>query len=130
MLMTKQNLSKCVAAPILATCALKDVMPEVGGRGEGGEGRERGRGAGWCQCLSVCNSNMKKKIFLTMYVLQTVFRQNIFIVLYVWKLFLLDGNSSPPSNFPFPLSIFLKSEMSIRLSDCDNLIREPREIVF
>ena len=41
------DLSKCVAAPILATCALKDVMPEVGG----GE-----RGAGWCQCLSVCLS--------------------------------------------------------------------------
>ena len=60
------DLSKCVAALILATCALKDVMPKVGGegRGERGEGRgERGeggggRGAGWCQCLSVCNSNV------------------------------------------------------------------------
>ena len=38
MLMTIQNLSKCVIAPILATCALKDVMPEVGGRGGGGLG--------------------------------------------------------------------------------------------
>ena len=95
MLMTKQNLSKCVAAPILATCALKDVMPEVGERGEGGGGRGdggEGTGAGCCQCLSVCNSNVKNIFFLTMYVLQTVFRQNIFIVLYVWKLFLLDGN--------------------------------------
>ena len=64
--------------------------------------------------MSVCNSNVRKKKFLTMYVLQTVFRQNIFIVLYVWKLFL-------PSNFSFPLSILLKSEMSIRLNDCDNL---------
>ena len=119
MLMTIQNLSKCVIAPILATCALKDVMPEV-----------EGRGAGWCQCLSVCNSSLKNNFFLTMYVLQTAFRQNIFIVLYVWKLFLLDGNSSLPSNFSFPLSILLKNEMSIRLSDCDNLIGEPREIVF
>ena len=76
-----------------------------------------------CQCLSVCNSNVKNIFFLTMYVLQTVFRQNIFIVLYVWNLVL-------PSNFSFPLSILLKSEMSIRLSDCDNLIGEPREIVF
>ena len=50
------DLSKCVAAPILATCALKDVMPEVGGRG-----------AGWCQCLSVCNSNVKN-IFFSYYV--------------------------------------------------------------
>ena len=69
---------------------------------------------------------MKNIFFLTMYVLQTAFRQNIFIVLYVWKLFLLDGNSSLPSKFSF----LLKSEMSIRLSDCDNLIEEPREIVF
>ena len=74
-------------------------------------------------CLSVCNSNVKNIFFLTMYVLQTVFRQNIFIVLCLWKLF-------PLSNFSFPLSILLKSEMSIRLSDCDNLIGEPREIVF
>ena len=69
---------------------------------------------------------MKNIFFLNMYVLQTEFRQNIFIVLYVWKLFLLDGNSSLPSKFSF----LLKSEMSIRLSDCDNLIGEPREIVF
>ena len=74
-------------------------------------------------CLSVCNSNVKNIFCLTMYVLQTVFRQNIFIGLYVWKLFL-------PSTFSFPLSILLKSEMSIRLSDCDNLIGEHREIVF
>ena len=66
---------------------------------------------------------MKNIFSLTMYVLQTVFRQNIFIVLYVWKLFL-------PSNFSFPLSILLKSDMSIRLGDCDNLIGEPRQIVF
>ena len=123
MLMTIQNLSKCVIAPILATCALKDVMPEVEGRGErgGGEGLD-----GVNVCLSVCNSNVKNNFFLTMYVLQTAFRQNIFIVLYVWKLFLLEGNSSLPSKFSF----LLKSEMSIRLSDCDNLIGEPREIVF
>ena len=50
MLMTIQNLSKCVIAPILATCALKDVMPEVEGRGErgGGEGLD-----GVNVCLSV-----------------------------------------------------------------------------
>ena len=57
-----------------------------------------------------------------MYVLQTVFRQNIFIVLYVLKLFLLDGNSSLPSNVSFPLSILLKSEMSIRLSDLSDFV--------
>ena len=40
------DLSKCVAAPILATCAPtgKDVMPEVGGRGEGD----------WVVSMSVC----------------------------------------------------------------------------
>ena len=42
------DLSKCVAAPILATCALKDVMPEVGGRGDGGGGL-----GGVNVCLSV-----------------------------------------------------------------------------
>ena len=44
--MTIQNLSKCVAAPILATCALKDVLPEVEGGGEGG----------WVVSMSVCLS--------------------------------------------------------------------------
>ena len=68
---------------------------------------------------------MKNIFFLTMYVLQTAFRQNTFIVLYVWKLFLLDGNSSLPSKFSF----LLKSEMSIRLSDCDNLIGEPLHVL-
>ena len=53
MLMTIQNLSKCVIAPILATCALKDVMPEVEGRGERGE-RGGGEGLGGVNvCLSV-----------------------------------------------------------------------------
>ena len=52
MLMTIQNLSKCVESPILATCALKDVIPE-----------REGSWAGWCQCLSVCNSNVKKTFF-------------------------------------------------------------------
>ena len=50
MLMTIQNLSKCVIAPILATCALKDVMPEVEERGE--RGGEEGLG-GVNVCLSV-----------------------------------------------------------------------------
>ena len=50
------DLSKCVAAPILATCALKGVMAEVVGKGERGEGRgERGEGGlgGVNVCLSV-----------------------------------------------------------------------------
>ena len=47
------DLSKCVAAPILATCALKDVMPEVEGRGEGEGGRGGGRLGGVNVCLSV-----------------------------------------------------------------------------
>ena len=50
MLMTIQNLSKCVIAPILATCALKDVTPEVEGRGERGGGEGLG---GINVCLSV-----------------------------------------------------------------------------
>ena len=90
------DFSKCVAAPILATCALKDVMPEVGGRGRGrGRGRgEGGGGAGWCQCLSVCNSNAKNIFFLLCMSCRRYLDK-------ISLLFFTFGSSSFPQIFPF-----------------------------